>query len=127
MDFKVSGKKKALRLVVLFLIFYIVLMFSYEIKSFRIGRGLTFTEFVGNKYVDEKATYYMYIADEKQLLFKELNGGSTNYYNYSFNDGIITFKAMLKDDKEEHEYNYVFLSKNHLYSLDFNKILILNK
>lgn len=126
MDFKVSGKKKALRLVVLFLIFYIILMFSYEIKSFRVGRGLTFTEFVGNKYVDEKSTYYMYIADEKQLLFKELNG-SSNYYNYSFNDGIITFKAMLKDDEDEHDYNYIFLSKNHLYSLDFNKILILNK
>lgn len=126
MDFKVSGKKKALRLVVLFLIFYIILMFSYEIKSFRVGRGLTFTEFVGNKYVDEKSTYYMYIADEKQLLFKELNG-SSNYYNYSFNDGIITFKAMLKDDEDEHDYNYIFLSKNHLYSLDFNEILILNK
>lgn len=126
MDFKVSGKKKALRLVVLSLIFYIILMFSYEIKSFRVGRGLTFTEFVGNKYVDEKSTYYMYIADEKQLLFKELNG-SSNYYNYSFNDGIITFKAMLKDDEDEHDYNYIFLSKNHLYSLDFNEILILNK
>lgn len=127
MDLKVSKRKKLLRLLILFLIFYLILFFAFVIKSFQIGRKLTTNDFVGKTYVDEQSTYYMYFSDENRLFFKELKNETMQYYNYSFIDGIIRFNAKLSNDEKQHEYNYVFLSENHLYSVDFNKLLILNK
>lgn len=127
MDLKVSKRKKLLRLLILFLIFYLILFFAFVIKSFQTGRKLTTNDFVGKTYVDEQSTYYMYFSDENRLFFKELKNETMQYYNYSFIDGIIRFNAKLSNDENQHEYNYVFLSENHLYSVDFNKLLILNK
>ena len=127
MDLKVSKRKKLLRLLILFLVFYLILFFVFEIKSFQTGRKLTTNDFVGKTYVDEQSTYYMFFSDENRLFFKELKNETMQYYNYSFTDGIIRFNAKLSNDENQHEYNYVFLSKNHLYSVDFNKLLILNK
>lgn len=128
MDLKVSKTKKLLRLLILFLIFYLILFFAFVIKSFQTGRKLTTNDFVGKTYVDEQSTYYIYFSDENRLFFKELKNDETmQYYNYSFIDGIIRFNAKLSNDENQHEYNYVFLSENHLYSVDFNKLLILNK
>ncbi len=127
MDLKVSKRKKLLRLLILFLIFYLILFFAFVIKSFQTGRKLTTNDFVGKTYVDEQSTYYMYFSDENRLFFKELKNETMQYYNYSFIDGIIRFNAKLSNDEKQHEYNYVFLSENHLYSVDFNKLLILNK
>lgn len=127
MDLKVSKRKKFLRLLILFLIFYLILFFAFVIKSFQTGRKLTTNDFVGKTYVDEQSTYYMYFSDENRLFFKELKNETMQYYNYSFIDGIIRFNAKLSNDEKQHEYNYVFLSENHLYSVDFNKLLILNK
>ena len=127
MDLKVSKTKKLLRLLILFLIFYLILFFAFVIKSFQTGRKLTTNDFVGKTYVDEQSTYYMYFSDDNRLFFKELKNETMQYYNYSFIDGIIRFNAKLSNDENQHEYNYVFLSENHLYSVDFNKLLILNK
>lgn len=127
MDLKVSKRKKLLRLLILFLIFYLILFFAFVIKSFQTGRKLTTNDFVGKTYVDEQSTYYIYFSDENRLFFKELKNETMQYYNYSFIDGIIRFNAKLSNDENQHEYNYVFLSENHLYSVDFNKLLILNK
>ena len=127
MDLKVSKRKKLLRLLILFLIFYLILFFAFVIKSFQTGRKLTTNDFVGKTYVDDQSTYYMYFSDENRLFFKELKNETMQYYNYSFIDGIIRFNAKLSNDEKQHEYNYVFLSENHLYSVDFNKLLILNK
>ena len=127
MDLKVSKRKKLLRLLILFLIFYLILFFAFVIKSFQTGRKLTTNDFVGKTYVDEQSTYYMYFSDENRLFFKELKNETMQYYNYSFIDGISRFNAKLSNDEKQHEYNYVFLSENHLYSVDFNKLLILNK
>ena len=127
MDLKVSKRKKLLRLLILFLIFYLILFFAFVIKSFQTGRKLTTNDFVGKTYVDDQSTYYMYFSDENRLFFKELKNETMKYYNYSFIDGIIRFNAKLSNDEKQHEYNYVFLSENHLYSVDFNKLLILNK
>ena len=127
MDLKVSKRKKLLRLLILFLIFYLILFFAFVIKSFQTGRNLTTNDFVGKTYVDEQSTYYMYFSDDNRLFFKELKNETMQYYNYSFIDGIIRFNAKLSNDEKQHEYNYVFLIENHLYSVDFNKLLILNK
>ena len=72
MDLKVSKRKKLLRLLILFLIFYLILFFAFVIKSFQTGRKLTTNDFVGKTYVDEQSTYYMYFSDENRLFFKEL-------------------------------------------------------
>ena len=118
MDLKVSKRKKLLRLLILFLIFYLILFFAFVIKSFQTGRKLTTNDFVGKTYVDEQSTYYMYFSDENRLFFKELKNETMQYYNYSFIDGIIRFNAKLSNDENQHEYNYVFLSENHLYSVE---------